>query len=193
MEQKLTDEKTELRRTYRELRISLGEEARAAADATITQRVKALPQFRDADIVFTYLSFGEEVDTRALIEEAWSMGKTVALPRVTGKHEMRWFAAASFDGLETSRYGIDEPPLDEAREVLPEALDGNCGSRAIAIVPAFSFDPQGYRLGYGGGFYDVFLSRFTGTSIGLCRACQLSHEPLPHDAHDIPVDLVISE
>ena len=207
MNQKPHNGKAELRRTYRELRASMGEEARVAADAAIARRVMDLPAFQDADIVFTYLSFGEEVDTRALIEEAWRLGKTVALPRVTGMREMRWFAVEGFDGLETSRYGIDEPPMDETREVLPRGRrdgddDGDGGGagsgassdgrpRAIAIVPALTFDPQGYRIGYGGGFYDAFLGDFVGTSIGLCRARQMSREPLPHDAHDVPVDLVV--
>ena len=195
--------KNELRAQLKALRAALPADERAAADAAIAARVFALAEFQNADIVLTYLSFDDEVDTRAIIREALRLGKTVALPRVTGKREMRWFTVEGLDGLERSRFGIDEPPIDEARELRPAVLSNaydvqpaaqpTAREWAIAFVPGLTFDPYGYRLGYGGGFYDVFLTGFGGTSIGLCRASQISGEPLPHDAHDIPVDMVVTD
>ena len=67
------------------------------------------------------------------------------------------------------------------------------GTQRAAYRKVHLFDAQGYRLGYGGGFYDVFLPHFGGISIGLCRKCQLNPNPLPIDAHDVPVDIVIHE
>ena len=64
---------------------------------------------------------------------------------------------------------------------------------ALALVPGLAFDAAGFRLGYGGGFYDTFLADFPGTTVGLCRTCQLSAVPLPRGPYDLPVGLVVTE
>lgn len=74
-----------------------------------------------------------------------------------------------------------------AREVFPAVLP-----LALALVPGLAFDAAGFRLGYGGGFYDTFLPTFPGTSMGLCRAAQLA-DHLPHEDYDMPVDEVVTE
>ena len=181
--------KEELRASCAALRKSLSDAERARADAEICERVCSSSQFQAADVVFTYLSFGAEVDTHAIIERAWAADKRVALPRCTGPREMRWFSVESLEGLERSRFGVDEPPLDEAREVIPS----DC-ARAVALVPGLTFDASGYRLGYGGGFYDAFLADFAGASVGLCREAQRSENLAALgvvDTCDRPVDTVI--
>lgn len=75
-----------------------------------------------------------------------------------------------------------------AREVFPAVLP-----LALALVPGLAFDAVGFRLGYGGGFYDTFLADFPGTTVGLCRTCQLSAVPLPRGPYDLPVGLVVTE
>lgn len=186
------ESKAELRGFYRHLRESMAPAKRMAADARIAERVAVLPDFVAADVVFAYLSVGAEVDTRQVVREAWQLGKSVAAPRcVPGTNLMRWHRIEGFEGLEQGSFGIDEPPDDETTLVEASALCG--GMRAVALVPGYSFDRHGYRLGYGGGFYDVFLPTFGGVSIGLCRDCQFSAEGLPHDHHDVPVDVVLTE
>ena len=183
-----TTGKNKLRQYFKVLRAGLPEGERRAIDAAITGNVAALPEFVEADGVFTYLSFGAEVDTRELIERAWAQGKTVALPRVVpGTRQMRWYAVESFAGLECSPFGVEEPVADPAREVAPADFRA-----PIALVPGLAFDREGYRLGYGGGFYDTFLPAFPGISIGLCRTAQCL-DRLPHDAHDVPVSLVVTD
>lgn len=180
-----------LRARMKALRSGIAPDERARIDAAICENVCALPQFQEADVVFTYLSFGAETDTRALIERAWKAGKAVALPRCTGPRQMRWFRVSSLEGLETSPFGVDEPRIDEAAEQFLST-----GERMIALVPALAFDAQGYRLGYGGGFYDTFLAAFPGTSVGLCRAAQHIDSLAALGAigpYDLPVDLVVSE
>ena len=184
--------KSEARARYRELRDSLGASGRAVADAAIAERVARLPEFIEADAVFTYLSVGAEVDTRSLIRASWDVGKLVAVPRcVPNTNEMRWHRLESFEGLERGSFGIEEPPDNDSTLVGVPAPGS--GTRAVALVPGYSFDAAGYRLGYGGGFYDVFLPRFGGVSIGLCRAVQFSAVPLPRDSHDVPVDIVVCD
>lgn len=83
---------------------------------------------------------------------------------------------------------MEEPPDDPTREVLPADF-----ARPVALVPGLAFDREGFRLGYGGGFYDAFLPDFPGASIGLARACQLVDRLAVRDAHDVPVGLVCIE
>lgn len=182
--------KRELRRHYKEVRSALGEDGRARRDAAIAGRVTRLPEYLAADTVLTYLSVGDEVDTRALVRDAWARGKSVALPWcVPGTRRMRWFRVSSLDGLVRSPFGVEEPVPDPALEADPKAL-----RRALAIVPGLSFDERGYRMGYGGGFYDVFLADFAGVSVGLCREPQMSAVgALALDGHDVPVDVVVTE
>lgn len=184
--------KQDLRRQFRAVRKALGEEERAKVDAGIEERVVSLPEFADADVLLAYLDFGPEVRTRGIIQRAWEAGKVVALPWcIPGTHEMRWYRVTSFDDLVRSKLGMEEPvPVDENEQQL------GTGQRMLALVPGLTFDPQGYRLGYGGGFYDTFLAMFDGVSAGLCREAAWSDDLRAEgiiDAHDLPVQLVVTE
>lgn len=183
--------KDALRTRMRDVRKGIPAEERADIDARIATRVCESTAFQSADVVLTYLSMGTEVETRGIIERAWEAGKAVALPRCTGPRQMRWFKVTSLDSLEPSSFGVEEPRIDDAAEQLLTT-----GERMVAIVPGMAFDDEGYRLGYGGGFYDTFLADFPGPSIGLCRSAQrvpsLKAEGVIGE-YDLPVGLVISE
>ncbi|MCC6098334.1 MAG: 5-formyltetrahydrofolate cyclo-ligase [Coriobacteriaceae bacterium] len=189
-DKKIDIRKRELRHHFIDVRCELGAEARAAMDAAIASRVTSLADYAGASVVLTYLSIGDEVETRGIIRDAWSRGKVVALPRcVPHTRLMRWYRVESLDGLERSKFGVLEPMADPTAE-----LDPNAASNALAIVPGLTFDARGYRLGYGGGFYDTFLAGFGGTSVGICREAQLSAAgELVLDAHDLPVQAVVTE
>ena len=190
--------KKALRKKAARERSALDERLRMEADATIFLQVKDMEAYQRAEVVFAYCPIGSEVDTRQIIGNAWACGKTVALPRVVeegrgagARGAMRWYAVDSLGGLERSSLGVDEPVADPAREVDPAAT-----SAALALIPGLSFDEGGYRLGYGGGYYDGFLADFPGASAGLCRSAQLMHSlgdlGLLED-HDRPVGYVVSE
>lgn len=184
--------KRQMRRLLRRLRSEMSEEKRVAADAHIAAVIATLPEWRTAKTVFAYLSFGAEVDTRVLIARAWSEGKRVALPRVVAStHDMRWYEVENFEGLEKSSLGVEEPPEDPARMVNPSADD-----TALALVPGLAFDAKGFRVGYGGGFYDTFLSTFPGRSVGLCRAATLMDDLSALgviEPHDLAVERVATD
>ena len=187
----IESDKKVLRRRMRSFRAALGPELRARTDAAIQDRLFATEEFAGAETVMTYLSFGSEVDTRAIIERAWEADKRVALPRVEGAHAMGWYVVESLDGLAKSDLGVEEPAPDPARRLDPAA----CGA-SVALVPGLAFDRSCYRLGYGGGYYDSFLADFPGTSVGLCREVQFigSLEALGVlEEHDRPVGLVVTE
>ncbi len=161
-----TDElKRELRARMKTARASLSARERERADAAIRERLLSLDAWRGARTVYSYLSFGFEVDTTGVVEAAWAEGKVVALPRcVPGERRLEWFRVESLDGLVRSPLGMLEPSRDEAL-MIPSAGDAS----SLAIVPGLAFDREGHRLGYGGGYYDVFLAGFRGSSVGLCR------------------------
>ena len=184
------ESKRELRARMRALRESLDADTRSQADARVAQLVTSHPAYLRAETVFTYVSVGTEVDTRAIIRDAWARGKAVAAPRVVpGTRTLEWYAITDFESLETSPFGVEEPVADPSHRV---PVPGGEGAPAVALVPGFTFDSQGYRVGYGGGFYDAFLPAFGGFKLGLCREAQMSAIPVPCDAHDVAVDEVIA-
>lgn len=182
-------DKVQMRAQFKAVREGLSAGERCALDEAIARNAVALPEFAAADAVFTYLSFSAEVDTRGLIQRAWEAGKTVCLPRVVpGTREMRWYVVESLDGLVRSSFGVEEPPADPSSEVRSADF-----ARPVALVPGLAFDREGFRLGYGGGFYDAFLPDFPGVSIGLIRTCQLVERLAVRDVHDVPVGIVCVE
>lgn len=184
--------KQSLRTQLKAVRRGLGPVCRAEIDVAVAARVRKTPEWEAAPIVLAYLSVREEVDTRGLVRAAWDVGKAVAAPRVTGPRALAWYRVEPGDALEMSRMGIEEPPASDAR--LVEV--GELPPTALALIPALAFDERGYRLGYGGGFYDAFLARFPGVSVGLARRAALVPSLGAFDVlepHDRAVDLVVSE
>ena len=185
-------DKKQLRTQLLALRRELGPSVRAEVDARIAAAVSATEEWREAPAVLTYLSVRDEVDTRELVRLAWEAGKVVAAPRVTGPRTLAWYCVEAGDELEASAMGIEEPVARGERRVDPACL----GDRSVALVPGLAFDKMGYRLGYGGGFYDAFLERFGGVSIGLCRDAALMPSRAARGALDSPdraVGIVVTE
>lgn len=183
----MADSKQALRQHFLTLRESLSDEDRARIDAGIASQVLRSSEYRQATVLLTYLSFGAEVDTRAIIHDAWAAGKAVALPRCMPGRRMAWHVVNTLDDLVRSKFGVDEPADDPTTLVNPNRAD------ALALVPGLTFDLRGFRVGYGGGFYDVFLANFPGMSMGLCRECQMSTAASFLDEHDLPVQAVATE
>ncbi len=161
-------------------------------DTAIAERVMNLPEWSDAAVVLVYRSMQDEISTALLVERALASGKLVGYPRISGE-VVRFHR---FDGdaalLSRHRYGMEEPV--EKAETFDPAHLAAAGSRVLLIVPGLAFDRRGSRLGRGGGFYDRFLTahRQDLHSAGLCYEQQLLPK-LPVEAHDSPVDLVVTE
>ena len=188
-----TEGKKQLRAEARALREGLSAAYRARVDEAIAARVAASEAFSEAPLVLAYCSVGSEVDTRALIREALRRGKAVALPRVVpGTRTMTWHAIGSLADAVPGFAGIPEPADNDATRIDAASADVH----ALALVPGLIFDTHGFRLGYGGGFYDTFLSTFPGRSLGLIRERQLIDELGKHGARgpfDRPVELIATE
>ena len=180
-------EKQRLREERLAVREALSEQERAVLDDCITQKLLATSEYAEATTVLTYVSVSSEVSTRMFIERALRDGKTVAVPRCLPGHCLEFVAIASLEQLVAAPFNLLEP----AKE-LP-AVTEDQKNNSICIVPALLVDTKGYRLGYGAGFYDRFLSTYPGKKICLAYQQNLSRETLPHTAFDVAVDMVITE
>lgn len=180
-------EKQRLREERLAAREALSEQERSVLDDRITQKLLAISEYAEATTVLTYVSVSSEVSTRMFIESALRDGKTVAVPRCLPGHCLEFVAITSLDQLIAAPFGLFEPPK-ELPALTEEQMDAS-----ICIVPALLVDTKGYRLGYGAGFYDRFLSTYPGKKICLAYQQSLSRTTLPHTAFDVAVDLVITE
>ena len=180
-------EKQRLREERLAAREALSEQERSVLDDRITQKLLATSEYVEATTVLTYVSVSSEVSTRMFIERALRDGKTVAVPRCLPGHCLEFVAIASLEQLVAAPFNLLEP----AKE-LP-AVTEDQKNNSICIVPALLVDTKGYRLGYGAGFYDRFLSTYPGKKICLAYQQSLSWTTLPHTAFDVSVDMVITE
>ncbi len=192
----IPSEKGALRRHFAALRGGLSPAERARAEASIRDQLFALPAWRDAPLICGYMSTKSELDMLPVWARAAAEGKRYALPvTVTdakeGRMIFRGAEGLTPDALAPARFGIAEPP-----DTCP-ALTTSDFAGALILVPGLAFDDDGYRIGYGGGYYDRFLAALQAegiakTAVGLvfeaCRAPLLPREP-----YDIPVDYVIDE
>jgi 5-formyltetrahydrofolate cyclo-ligase len=147
----------------------------------------ALPDFTSARLVMFFVSFGSEIDTLPMIREALAMGKRVAAPRVERNKRslIPCEITDSGEDLTPGAYGIREPRL-ECPPVNPAEID-------VVVVPAVIWDENGYRVGYGGGYYDRFLARLRGARrIGLGMEMQIVPE-VPHGPRDLAVDVLVTD
>ena len=156
-------------------------------DTAIFERVVGMEQYRRCDMLLAYVSTADEIDTRQLISAALRDGKTVAVPRcVPDSRRMEFYRINDLSELAPGSYGIPEPPPN------PAQLVGDASPNSICIVPAFCYDREGYRLGYGGGYYDRFLPDYCGCAAGIAySSCVVNH--IPHGRFDCRVSLIVSE
>lgn len=181
------EEKNRLRKKYRAIRKNLSPEQKQLLDGRILRRIVSLYQYRDAKTILTYVSKDEETDTLMLIKTALDDGKKVAVPKcVDGTRLMDFYYISDMEQLEKSSFGVLEPKTGLCEKM----TDGF--EESICIVPGMAFDSSGFRLGYGKGYYDRFLSGYSGVTIGICYSdCVLWR--LPKGKFDRPVQLLITD
>lgn len=149
----------------------------------IWQKLFSLPAFQESDWIYLYIDCKNEVMTDGIIEEAFRLGKKVAAPKVIGE-DMIFYQISQPEDLEPGYFGIREPKTD-----LPVA-DGEDG---LMVMPGVAFDDQRHRVGYGGGFYDRYLSKHTRHfTAALAFEFQMMEE-VPTEPTDLLPDVVITE
>ena len=174
-------DKKELRRAIRERKRAMTEEEIASRSARLGELFAQSEAYRNAATIYGYLPYNQEVRTVPMLEQAIRDGKKVAVPKVYGDI-MKFIYLEDLSQVEKGYAGIPEPIADE-----PVAHD----ETALVLMPGLAFDPQGHRIGYGGGFYDKFLSREPNhPTVALCYDFQVLPE-LETEEFDIPVDTVL--
>ena len=167
------------KQTLQELK-SLSAEEKEVMDAWLTEQLLLHPFYKEAKIIATYLSFPHEFQTARLIEEAQKDGKNILIPKTYSQGKMD-FVLYKPEQLEKNSFGLLEPQGDFTI-LEPSQID-------LIHVPGLAFNPSGYRIGYGGGYYDRYLEHFPGHTISTIYPCQIQNfHPEPHD---VPVKEVI--
>lgn len=152
----------------------------------IKERLLALDEFKHAQTIALTVSRFPEVDTRPIIEAAWSMGKQVLVPKCNPTtREMDFRILQSYDNLETVYNGLLEPIVEETESLMKEKID-------LQIVPGVIFSDEGYRIGYGGGYYDRYMVDYSGVSIALAFEVQ-TNKVVPVESHDVPVQKIVTQ
>jgi 5-formyltetrahydrofolate cyclo-ligase len=183
-------DKKKLRNQLLSRRAALGaDEVREASEGAMFM-IRTLAEFREAKEVLVYWPVQGEVDIRPLVKELWQRGCRVLMPRCRPDlpGEMDVACAACEDDLIPGPYSLMEPDSDSCPAV-------HACSPDLALIPGVCFDRRGYRLGFGGGYYDRLLAT-EGMKrpllLGIGYTFQLVDE-LPTDPWDMPVDIVCTE
>ena len=173
--------KAELRKKILQEMKALSQEQKQAMDRALTERFSHRPFYQEAKTIATYLSFPHEFQTQELIEQALKDGKKVLIPKTYPKRRMDFVVYHPQQLVKTS-FGLLEPQGD-LEVVEPSQID-------LIHVPGLAFTTEGYRIGYGGGYYDRYLEHFTGQSLSTIYPCQV--QEFNSEDHDIPVQEVLT-
>jgi 5-formyltetrahydrofolate cyclo-ligase len=176
--------KAGLRESVRARRRAIPPDERTRDAQALADRLAELPELSHVDLVLAYGANREEIDPEPALARLRASGVRVAYPRVS-KDALELHEVADPAELVIGSFSIREP-RPSAPRVDPCAID-------VVFVPAVAFDRRGYRIGYGGGFYDRFLAGLpTGPlRIGLAFDEQILDE-VPTQPHDEPVDIIVT-
>lgn len=179
-----------LREQYKTIRRQMEPEAKRIGDARIRGRILHMPEYRACTTLLCFVSIPGEVDTHKLIRRAIADGKIVAVPYcIDGTRKMNFYRIRSLEELTPRTFGVLEPDPEIAERVTDF-------SHSLCILPGLAFDNTGYRLGYGGGYYDRFLSKIYrgsgGVTAGICYGSCIAKR-LPRGRFDMPCDILVTE
>ncbi|WP_349407819.1 5-formyltetrahydrofolate cyclo-ligase [Pseudalkalibacillus sp. SCS-8] len=176
--------KKSLRADIQKKLAELSPEIRNEQSEMIREQLFNTEEWRQASTIGVTVSRGTEINTYPIIEKAWEEGKTVAVPKCDAKDfSMDFRKLESFDQLEVVYFGLKEPIVEKTERIKPNQID-------LLIVPGLLFDEEGFRVGFGGGFYDRYLERYDGKTGSLLHPIQL-HPDIPKESFDRPVDFLV--
>ncbi|WP_214777575.1 5-formyltetrahydrofolate cyclo-ligase [Exiguobacterium sp. s22] len=172
------DEKAALRRTVHQYIRQM--ENRQEVDELIHQRLFATSLWKNSQTIAVTLSLPLEIETSPIIHEAFKEGKTVCVPKVM-EQGITFHVINSFDDLEVGVMNILEPTTSPTTQTID-----------LCLVPGRVFDRSGFRVGWGGGYYDRFLETYEGVTLSLAYSAQLVTH-VPTEPHDLPVQWIVTE
>lgn len=149
----------------------------------INNRLLGLECVQKAQCIMAYYSYKNEPNLLEFIRVCLDMGKCVALPYIVGEGDMIAVDYHADSVIKSNIYGIPEPVMmNESEKVEPD----------VVIIPGIAFDKNRHRIGFGGGYYDRFLSEVKAVKIGVCFNRQIIDDVFP-ETHDVPMDIVVTE
>ncbi|WP_172927972.1 5-formyltetrahydrofolate cyclo-ligase [Streptococcus sp. k-378] len=172
--------KSELRKQVLQEMKAISQEQKQAIEQALIERLLHHPFYQEAKVIATYLSFPHEFQTQGLIEQALRDGKKVLIPKTYSKGRMD-FVVYDLQQLVKTSFGLLEPQGNL------EVVDAS--QIDLIHVPGLAFTMEGYRIGYGGGYYDRYLEQFTGHTLSTVYHYQVQ-DFIPEN-HDIPVQEVL--
>lgn len=179
-------EKLEIRNKMIYKRDSLSIDIKNQYDNVIFKKLISSEVYSKSKSIFTYISFGSEVDTKQFIDYALKDNKEIYVPKVDKtKREMKAVKIHNLNNMNVDKWGILEPRLVDESDI------GN--SFDLIIMPGVAFDRFGNRIGYGGGYYDKYISLLT----YKCNKTALAYDfqiisHIKPDKHDVKVDNIIT-
>jgi 5-formyltetrahydrofolate cyclo-ligase len=178
--------KTEWRKMIKQKLLSMEGKDRRNKSEIISSHLYQTEQWESCKSIGITVSRKFEIDTSFIIKKAWEEGKTVCVPKCySSDKKMEFRELQSFNDLENVYMDLFEPCIEKTKKVLPDQMD-------LIVVPGLVFDSEGYRIGYGGGYYDRYLERYTGSTVSLAYSFQTT-DHIPRETFDIPVEQVIME
>jgi 5-formyltetrahydrofolate cyclo-ligase len=180
----MNNTKQQLRNFMKNVMDELSSDYRNNADRLIVDNILSSQLYKEARTVFTFINMGNEIETTKLIQQALTDEKTVCGPLCFSNRKMEARRIVSLDQIRINAKGIPEPD-ESCPLVQKEEID-------LILVPCLVADRNGYRIGYGGGYYDTYLADYSGNTLLLCREKQFV-DKIPTEPFDIPVNHYVSE
>ncbi len=179
-------DKTTLRNKVKEALSTMSDNTYHSQSLAIVKKVLQEPYIIEANTIGVTISNKPEVDTFLLIEELWQLGKKVAVPKCHPKtREMSFYAIDSFAQLETVYMHLREPIPERCEFVDANEMD-------VILVPGVVFDRYGYRIGYGGGYYDRYVLNYKKGKLLSMLFDEQIIDRVPTEEHDCPVDIIVT-
>lgn len=179
-------DKTEMRRQAIIRLKNIPDAERKVIEEKMLKNLLMYNGWKEARSIGVTVSNGFEWATRPIIETAWREQKAVCVPKCLPKlRKMDFYQIHTYDQLEIVYYNLLEPKPEVCKKVDKQDID-------LLIVPGLLFNQKGYRIGFGGGYYDRYLTDFTNQTVSLASEGQVVDD-LPVESFDIPVDSIITD
>ncbi|MYL47957.1 5-formyltetrahydrofolate cyclo-ligase [Halobacillus litoralis] len=179
-------EKNELRFKGKKILQEISVKERLQIEAKMHESLFESAIWKNASVVGITLSQTHEWSTEPIIEEGWRAGKKMVVPKcIPENRQMKFYHLEKYDQLERVYFGLREPKPEESALVKKNDID-------LLVVPGLLFDEKGYRIGYGGGYFDRFIEGYRGKTLMIASVRQ-KYSPLPYEEFDQRVEYVLTE
>ncbi len=174
-------DKRSIRISIKEKLQKLSKEERLSQESTLYPLLFEMTEWKKADVTACTISVGNELNTYPIFIQAWKEGKKIAAPVVKGStKELDFYIVNKMEDCREAGFGLIEPDPSKCEYVSPENID-------LVITPGLAFDTEGFRIGYGGGFFDRFLQGLSVSTVSIVFQEQII-ENIPREPFDVPVE-----